>query len=420
MLTELRPHQLGWRLAVLPFRSTDTSTSVGIAFGMAEEISATLARFGLPRLIATASFGDGSGPTANVRTLCESYHLDYVIEGTIDITGGSIKVEVSLIDVVLGFETVWSNHFEGRLDDLFSLQHRIAYETVEQVDPEIRHRASDATGRSGADVGDAHQAVLTAIRGIFQTDRSGFMEARELLMRAIELDPDSSAAHGWLAYWCIIAIALGYVNDPRAIIELAGMAASRAIQLDPYDARAVAVAGHVKAYIFHDVPAALELHSRAIELNPNLPIAWAMSTWSRIYNGEHPIAIKHAMMARSLSPRDPHIWFVEHALMTAQLFNRNLEEADRLATIVLKQDGKPCSALNGRLAILGHLGRREEALECLEALRRFDPRVTVERIASRAPLRPADKGYYMEGLERAGVPLQAAPLCAPGTKRAQV
>jgi adenylate cyclase len=409
MLTELRPHQLGWRLAVLPFRSTDTSTSRGIAFGMAEEISATLAQFGLPRLIATASFGDGSGPMANVRTLCESYHLDYVIEGTIDILNGSIKVDVSLIDVVLGFETVWNGHFEGRLDDLFSLQHRIAYETVEQVDPEIRHRANEATGRTGADVGDAHQAVLTAIRGIFQTDRSNFMQARKSLVQAIELDPDSSAAHRWLAYWSIIAIALGCVNDPRAIMELAGMAASRAIQLDPYDARALAVSGHVKAYILHDVPAALELLTRAIELNPNLPIAWAMSSWSRIYNGEHSIAIKHAMMSRSLSPRDPHIWFVEHALMTAQFFNRNLDEANRLATIVLKQDRDHVSALNVRLAILGHMGRREEALECLQALRRFDPRITVERIASRAPLRPADKGFYMEGLERGGVPLQAPP-----------
>ena len=409
MLTELRPHQLGWRLAVLPFRSTGTSTSPGIAFGMAEEISATLARFGLPRLIATASFGDGSGPIANVRTVCESYHLDYVIEGTIDTSNGCIKVDVSLIDVVLGFETVWTGHFEGRLDDLFSLQHRIAYETVEQVDPEIRHRASETAGRSGADVGDAHHAVLTAIRGIFHSDRSSFMEARDSLMWAIEVDPGSSAAHGWLAYWCIIAIALGYVNDPRAIIEMAGTAASRAIQLDPFDARALAVAGHVKAYIFHDVPAALELLTRAIELNPNLPIAWAMSSWSRIYNGQHPIAIKHAMVSRSLSPRDPHIWFVEHALMTAQFFNRNLDEAERLAAIVLKQKGGHVSALNVRLAILGHMGRREEALECLKALRQFDPNITAEKIASRAPLRPADKGFYMEGLERAGVPRETAP-----------
>ena len=44
--------------------------------------------------------------------------------------------------------------------------------------------------------------------------------------------------------------------------------------LDPFNARALAVAGHVKGYLLHDVPSALHLHARAIELNPDLPIAW--------------------------------------------------------------------------------------------------------------------------------------------------
>jgi len=237
-------------------------------------------------------------------------------------------------------------------------------------------------------------------------DRSSFMQARDLLGQAIELDPEYAAAHGWLAYWSIIGAGQGWVDNPRAIMELAGKAASRAIQLDPYDARAVAVAGHVKAYILHDVPSALELLDRSMQLNPNLPIAWAMSSWSRIYNGEHSIAIRHAMMSLSLSPRDPHVWFVEHALMTAQFFNRNLEEADRLASVVLERAPNHASALNVRLAILGHLARPEAAQVCLEALRRLDPHVSAERIASRAPLRPEDKGFYMEGLELAGLPRQ--------------
>ena len=59
------------------------------------------------------------------------------------------------------------------------------------------------------------------------------------------------------------------------------------MQLDPLDARALAIAGHVKGYLMHDVRGALSLHARAIELNPNLPIAWTVSSWSRIYNGEH-------------------------------------------------------------------------------------------------------------------------------------
>jgi tetratricopeptide (TPR) repeat protein len=187
-------------------------------------------------------------------------------------------------------------------------------------------------------------------------------------------------------------------------MSLAGTSAERAVLLDPFDARALAIAGHVRGYLFHDVPSALRLHARAIELNPNLPIAWTVSSWSRIYNGEHGTAVRHAMMSQSLSPRDPHVWFAQHAMMTAQLFNRNLEEAEILSNAVLERHPGHVSALNSRLAVLGHLGRKEEAAHWLAELQKFDPKVTVDKISSRIPLKPEDRIFYIEGLERAGVP----------------
>jgi tetratricopeptide (TPR) repeat protein len=373
---------------------------------MAEEISAALAHFRVPRLIATATFWDGSGPVADARTLCRTYQLDYAIDGTIQVDDDSIHVDVSLLDVVLDFETVWRGHFESKLNDLFSLQHRIAYDTVRHVEPGLSHGGEEAVSSSRTKIAEAHQSLLRAIQGIFRLDRATFMQAREFLARAIELDPDYAAAHGWMAYWSIMAAGQGWVENPRAVTTLAGTSASRAVQLDPYNARAVAVAGHVKAYLLHDVRGALEMHEQAIELNPNLPIAWTMSSWSNIYNGEHSTAIRHAMMSQSLSPRDPHIWFVEHALMTAQLFNRNLEAADMLAEIVLERNPGHVSALNIRLAILGHLRRRKEASQHLAVLRQFDPSVTVEKISARIPLRAEDRAFYNEGLARAGVPLR--------------
>jgi TolB-like protein len=391
-------------MAVLPFRSLGAPVGRGIALGMAEEVSAALARYRAPRLIATATFWDGSGPAADAMARCRTYQLDYIIDGTIHVDDDKVHVDVTLLDVVFDFEAVWSGRFDGQLNDLFSLQHRIAFDMVTQVDPELFHPGATHEASVKTEVAAAHQSLLTAIEGIFRLDRPTFMRARELLVRAIDLDPDYAAAHGWLAYWSIMAAGQGWVENPRAVTTLAGTSAERAIQIDPFNARALAVAGHVKAYLLHDVRGALRLHARATELNPNLPIAWTMSSWSRIYNGEHTTAVSHAMMSRSLSPRDPHIWFVEHALMTAQLFNRNLEEADMLAEVVLERNPGHVSALNIRLAILGHLERKEEASHCLELLRKFDPHVTVDRISSRIPLRPEDRMFYVDGLERAGVP----------------
>ena len=403
-MAELPRHSLGWRMAVLPFRSLGAPVGSRIALGMAEEISAALARFHAPRLVASATFWDGSGPADDAMARCKTYQLDYIIDGTIRVIEDKVHVDVILSDVVLDFEIVWRGSFEGQLDDLFSLQHRIAFDMVTHVDPELFLRGAASEPSIRTEVAAAHQLVLTAIQAIYRLDRSAFMHARDLLTQAIDLDPNYAAAHGWLAYWSIIAAGLGWVESPRDVMTLAGRSAERAVLLDPFDARALAIAGHVRGYLFHDVPSALHLHARAIELNPNLPIAWTVSSWSKIYNGEHTTAVRHGMMSLSLSPRDPHVWFAEHAVMTAQLFNRNLEEAEILSEVVLERHPDHVSALNFRLAILGHLGRKEEAGRCLTRLRKFDPKITVDKISSRVPLRPEDRIFYIEGLERAGVP----------------
>jgi TolB-like protein/Flp pilus assembly protein TadD len=391
-------------MAVLPFRSEGGPQGCGIALGMAEEISAALARFRTPRLISTATFFDGIGPAADALERCRTYQLDYIIDGSIRVVGQWVHVGITVLDVVLDFEPIWTRRFEGWLDNLFQLQQQIAAEIIAQVDPGSLQQASAAEAPVRTKIAAAHHAVLTAIQGIFRLDRQQFVRARELLARAVDLDPDYAAAHTWMAYWSIMAVGQGWVEDPRDVTELAGASAERAVLIDPFDARALAIAGHVKAYLLHDVESALRLHARAIELNPNLPIAWTMSSWSRLYNGDHATAIRHAMTARSLSPRDPHIFFAEHALMTAQFFSRHLEEAEMLAETVLERNPGHLSALNVRLAILGHMGRYVEAQRCLAMLREIAHNISVEMIVSRPPLRPHDKAFYIDGLLKAGVP----------------
>ena len=61
--------------------------------------------------------------------------FDYVIDGPIQVLNDKVHVDVTLLDVVLDFEVLWSGRFDGGLDDLFSLQHRIAFDMVTQVDP---------------------------------------------------------------------------------------------------------------------------------------------------------------------------------------------------------------------------------------------------------------------------------------------
>ena len=211
---ELQKPQLGWRMAVLPFRTEGASVGLGIALGVAEEISAVLARYRTPRLVATATFWDGMGPAGDIRSRCKAYHLDYIIEGVIYPQDDQVRVEVTLSDVVLDFEVVWRGRFDGHLSDLFSLQYRIASDMMSQVDPEVFHAGSTSEPAVKTEVAAAHQAVLCAIQAIHRLDKSTFMSARDCLNDAIRLDPDYAEPHAWLAYWSLLALGLGQPLGP--------------------------------------------------------------------------------------------------------------------------------------------------------------------------------------------------------------
>ena len=401
---EETPHGQGWKIAVLPFRSLGAPLDGGLSLGMAEEISAALARFRMPRLIATGSFWDGSGPAPDALARCRAYNLDYVISGTIQASGARIRVTVTLLDVGMDFEVIWASRFEGTTDDLFTLQDTIASQTVAQIDPELlqRHQFRGEAVRTANAA--AHQSVLTAIQGIYRPDKARFLQARDLLTHAIDLDGEYAAAHAWLAYWNIMAIGQGWSDDPAQAGAMAGAAAERAIVLDPLDARGLTIAGHVKAYMLHDLETALTLHHRATTLNPNLPIAWTLSSFASSYNGDHRTAVSQARMAASLSPSDPHVFFPEHSEMAAHMFLGELEAADALAASVLERKPAHASALKIRLAILGHMGRGDDAADCLRQLRAIEPNATVKSIVARPPLRPHDLQFYADGLRLAGVP----------------
>ena len=116
------------------------------------------------------------------------------------------------------------------------------------------------------------------------------------------------------------------------------------------------------------------------------------------------LAVTHANIAIGLSPTDPHVFFVEHALMTAHFFRKDLERAEALALSVLERKPGHASALKVRIATLGHLGRIDEAARYIDVLRGVSADITIQTIVSAPSLIKRDLDYYVEGLRAAGVP----------------
>jgi TolB-like protein len=393
----------------MPFRPLEPGAVDGLAFGLAEEITAALARFRWISLIATPSLAVVQAePPAARALMLRGLDIDLMLDGTIQRAGGRVRVMARLLDMRAtdgrGPELVWSDRFDGPDADLLTLQDRIAAETVARVDPQLLLREGRAAGgRNTRDV-TAYDLLLRAIPAIYRLEEAAFRAARDLLAGAVSRDPDYAAAHAWWAYWTIFLVGQGWSGDVVAAMRRAGELAERAITLDPSDARGLTIAGHVQAFLRHRITEANVLHDRALELNPNLPLAWVLSGLALAYEGRHEAAIRRGEEAHRLSPFDPHHFFYDACLMVPHLALGQFERVVELARRAVSLNPSLSATYKGYLSALGHLDASEERETVRAKLLALEPGFTVRAALARSPMRRAvDRALYAEGLRRAGL-----------------
>jgi tetratricopeptide (TPR) repeat protein len=193
------------------------------------------------------------------------------------------------------------------------------------------------------------------------------------------------------------------------MMEQAGELAERAIVLDPFDARGLTIAGHVRAYLHRRLREAVALHERALSLNPNLAMAWALSAIAYAYMGDPEEAERRNNRYKRLSPLDPHAFFFDAFFILIHLLKRDYESATAVGRAVSEMNPSFSATYKPYLAALGHLGRTQEAAVVRRRLLAIEPDFTVERFVATSPLeRESDRDHYAQGLRLAGIPENAA------------
>ena len=399
------PVRRNLRVAVMPFRAPGRHGDDGLAVGLAEEITAALARFRWLSCVAAASLVSMAYEIPADTPALQRLDLDFLLGGTVQRSGNRVRIITRLTDMHRGGEVVWARRFDREVVDILSLQDEIAAETVAQIDPELLLRQSErAAAREYSDP-EAHELLLRAIPAVYRLTNKGYRRAGAMLETSLTLDPSSAAAHAWFAYWHLFLVGQGWAPDPGAATLRAADLAERAVALDPEDARALTLAGHVRGFLGKQAAEACALHDRAIALNPNLAMAWCFSGLAHSYLGEHEEAIRRIEQARTLSPYDPHRFFFDTALIMPHLLLGDYPRAVESGQRAIALNPGFSSAYKGCIAALGHLGRNDEAAELRTKLLALEPRFTVRDAADRSPMRRGeDLERYAEGLRRAGLP----------------
>jgi DNA-binding SARP family transcriptional activator/TolB-like protein len=405
-IQEIHPARGGAHVGVMPLQLVGTTDEEAhLAPGLAEEITTALARFRWLFVVDSNSLLRFASETRDETAIRRTFGIDFLVDGTIQRVRSRLRITVRLLDLRAGNQVVWARRFDRQSNDLLSLQDEIASEVVAQIDPEILLiEAKRSASRTPMDA-TAYDLVLRAIPLIGRMERGPYLMAGEYLAHAIELEPDYAAAHAWYAYWHIFLVGQGWTDDPTAMMEEAGRLAERAIVLDPLDARGLTIAGHVRSFLHRSLREALSLHERALSLNPNLPMAWALSAITYAYMGDPEEAERRNNRYKKLSPLDPHAFIFDGFFTVIHLLKRDYESAVEAGRSVTQINPSLSAGFKPYLSALGHLGRSQEAAVVLRRLMAIEPDFTVERFVAGSPLeRESDRDHYAEGLRLAGVP----------------
>jgi adenylate cyclase len=320
------------------------------------------------------------------------------VEGSVSYSGDAVRISAQLVDAQ--GHVLWSARFDEAPIDVFALQDRITREiagalAIRVTQFEQRRISAMPTGSF-----DAYDYVLRARPALQRPTRAGIVEARALLRRAIELDPNYAAARSALGETFHVAISMGWAESPDEYWKRVEQYAGEALRLDESDVRARILMARI--YIAYNRYAEAETQiDRAIAINPNDADALAGRGNILVWAGKTDAAIESLELAQRIDPELNA--FDRFALSLAYYlkgrYAASIEQAE------LNQRKNADARFNRVIlaAAYAQANRLADAARMVDSIRRADPTFDSATFGNKF-LNPQDLVKLRDGLRKAGLP----------------
>ncbi|MDQ2913090.1 MAG: protein kinase [Chloroflexota bacterium] len=346
-------------IAILPFQNLGgRSEDEYFSDGMTESLITDLAKVKGLLVIARNSVFPYKKKSVDVRKVGEDLHVRYVLEGSVQRSGDSVRVTAQLVDAETGYH-VWADKYDRPMRDIFALQDDISKNIIASLRVALRPVAAPPAAPSPKPDLEAYDAYL---RGVFYFNRFEWEQKDKgipFFERAIALDPGFAPAHAALA---TAYAKKAFEKDPEGTWRAkAREETEKALSLDPNLAEAYLARGNLAWTLGNGFPhekAAADFR-RALKLNPNLEPAHKALAGVYYHVGLLDEAVAEYRKASRIDPYDLDSLY---RLPRIALYQQNYAEAlaGFEATPEFRSDFlKPL--------VLAHLGRTNKALTLARA-----------------------------------------------------
>ena len=296
-------------IAVLPFENlSDDKENAYFTEGVGGEILTDLAKIADLKVISRTSVMQyRNAVRRNLREIGEQLGVAHVLEGSVQRSGGRVRVSAQLIDARTDAH-LWAEHYDRPLDDVFAIQSEIAKAIADQLQAKLspnEKKAIEQPPTTDVAAFDLYsRAKLLIEKAVFNEPKhSMLLEAIRLLEEAVARDPSFVLAYYQLAH-AHDQMYLREFDHTQDRLDLANAAIQSVMRLRPDSGEAhLALAKHLY-WGYRDYGRARQALAAARRALPNDPLPFLLTGYIDRREGRWDKATHNMERAVELDPQN--------------------------------------------------------------------------------------------------------------------
>ncbi len=269
-------------IVVLPFDNLSKDSDQDyLVDGITDQIITGLSMIPDMFVIAKESSFSYKNKDIEIRQISEELGVQYVLEGSVQVSGNRIRITAQLIDALSGHH-LWSERYDRELDDLFALQDEIMMKIMPVMQLKVAGVGILDDELAPTSV-EAFKKMLKGAEYVHRaTNKNDYAHAKKLYEEAIALSPDYGPLYRVLAWVHFYEALFGWSDSPAESLVL--MTAGKNDEAISVIERAIRLNPITPSWYFHYLgmcyanagryEEAIEAVKKAIQKNANNPFLW--------------------------------------------------------------------------------------------------------------------------------------------------
>jgi TolB-like protein/Tfp pilus assembly protein PilF len=385
-------------IAILPFQNqSESGDREYLADGLTQDLINSLGRFSELTVMSWNAVASYQGAVVQPGEIARVLAVRYQVEGSVRYGDGRLRVSAQLVDVQ--GRVLWSARYDEAAADVFALQDRITREVAGALAIRVNEQEQKRVAAKPPANFDAYDYLLRARILLQRPTRAGLADARELLRKALAIDPDYGAAHAALGETFHAAVSLGWAEDPDDYWKRVEKHAGDALRVDPNNVQARVLLGRLNMAYNRYAAAALEM-DRAVAINPNNADALAGRGNGLLWMGHPDEAVDWLELAQRIDPElNPYERF---ALALAYYQKKRYDDAIEQCVVNLRKSPESTFNLPVLAASYAQTGRKPDAERTVATLRARDPTFDAKTYGNKFQ-DAGDLEHLRAGMRKAGL-----------------